>query len=70
MSKATLTFTLPEEQEEFELANNAANMHSALTDLYNLYRNNVKYGGDPNTTWEEVRTQFFEILNENDVELF
>lgn len=46
--KATLTFNLPEDREEFEIAQNGIRYLSALEEIKNLLRNEVKYGGVKN----------------------
>jgi len=46
MPKATLTFDLPEEQSEFDIANNAGKYYSILWDLDQYLRNFIKYPSD------------------------
>ena len=46
MSKVTIEYTLPEEQEEFETANNASKYYSVIWDLDQYLRNFVKYPSD------------------------
>jgi hypothetical protein len=45
--KAILEFDLPEDRSEFEIANKANDLHSALTDLYNEMRNCLKHTDGP-----------------------
>lgn len=44
MSKATLSFTLPEEQEDFDSAYNGASYLLTLSEIYNKCRSQLKYG--------------------------
>lgn len=45
MPKCTLTFQLPEEREEFELATRAGALQNVLWELdQKFYRSNIKYG--------------------------
>lgn len=67
MPKATITFNLPDEKEEYKLAMSAGKLHCALYDLYTWLRADTKYGEGK---YEEVYTKFWEILRENDVDLF
>jgi len=62
MPIATLTFTLPEEQEAFEDAQRAGAYQGALVDLAQAFRSHRKY--DAVAVTEEM---FFEILREHDV---
>lgn len=66
MPKAILKFTLPEEKEAYAITMKAGAYYSALYDLYNFLRADSKYGEGK---YEEVYTKFFEILNENEVEI-
>jgi hypothetical protein len=72
--KAIIEFELPQDQEEYEMANNASKMYMALWDIRQLFRSTLKY----NTTglndeqleqWEAMRGEFFEILDNNDLKL-
>ena len=72
--KAIIEFELPKDQEEYEMANNANKMYTALWDIKQLFRSTLKY----NTTglndeqleqWEAMRGEFFEILENNDLKL-
>lgn len=72
--KAIIEFELPEDQEEYQMANNASKMYMALWDIRQLFRSTLKY----NTTglndeqleqWEAMRGEFFDILDNNDLKL-
>ena len=69
--KATLEFTLPDDQYEFAMATNASRYLSALQDMGSKLRNKVKYAPDDaqNPTWEEVREMFFDCVNSNGADL-
>lgn len=72
--KAIIEFELPEDQEEYQMANNASKMYMALWDIRQLFRSTLKY----NTTGlndeqleqcEAMRGEFFDILDNNDLKL-
>ena len=69
MPKATLSFSLPDEREEFETAINAGKYHSALWDLREAFRQKAKYSEDDKTTWDEAYQFFWDTLKETGVEL-
>jgi hypothetical protein len=60
--KATLTFTLPREKDEFEQAQKGTTYLCALDEIRNLLRNEVKYDGKK--TVDELYTEVCEILSE------
>ena len=64
--KATLTFDLPAEQEEYDTTMHAGAYHSCLYDLYIFLRADSKHGEGK---YAEVYEKFWEILKENDVEI-
>ena len=68
--KATLSFQLPEDQDDFTLATNAAKYFGALWDFQNYLREKVKYQNNPQTDWEKVQDMFFKILEDSDVNLY
>lgn len=72
--KAIIEFELPEDQEEYEKANNASKMYMALWDIKQLFRSTLKYNSDGLNDeqlkqWEAMRSDFFEILDNNDLKL-
>ena len=74
MPKATLTFDLPEEQSEFDLANNASKYYSVLWDLDQYLRNFVKYPSDREDpiltdTMAKVRGELWKLMNEHNLNL-
>ena len=70
--KATLTFDLPEEQEEFELASNAVNYSIALSDIDNYLRSKIKYADlteEQYKVYEEIREQLWCYINDNGIKM-
>jgi len=73
--KATIEFNLPEEQDDFDMFNQASNMHNALWEMTQWLRNNTKYA--PDNTSEDTIKAFYEcqdklrdVINENNINLF
>lgn len=56
--KAILEFTLPEEDTELREALNVGKFHSALSDIYNVARGELKHGAN---TQESLTTALEEI---------
>ena len=72
--KAIIEFELPEDQEEYQMANNASKMYTALWDIRQLFRSTLKYNktglnDEQLEQWEVMRGEFFEILDNNDLNL-
>lgn len=72
--KAIIEFELPEDQNEYEKANNANKMYMALWDIRQLLRSKLKYNSDGLNDeqleqWEAMRGDFFDILDNNDLKL-
>ena len=72
--KAIIEFELPEDQEEYQMANNASKMYTALWDIRQLFRSKLKYNSDGLNDeqldqWESMRGNFFDILDNNDLKL-
>ena len=72
--KAKLTFDLPEEQEEFEMAINGHKWRNVAFMMFNFLRNNTKYA--PEGTHEEYikamyecKDELFRIIADNGVDL-
>lgn len=71
MTTKSITFTLPEDDADFEVYNKAYKMHSAIMEFLNYLRQQIKYGDKESVEFEELREKFVGILNENEVgELF
>jgi hypothetical protein len=74
MPKAILEYNLPEEQSEFEEANNAGKYYSVLWDLDQYLRNFVKYPSDREDpiltdTMAKVRDELWRLLREYNLDL-
>jgi hypothetical protein len=74
MPKATIQYNLPEEQSEFDLANNASKYYSVLWDLDQYLRNFVKYPSDREDpiltdTMAKVRDELWKLMNEHNLNL-
>jgi hypothetical protein len=67
---ATLQFSLPEEQEEHQMAVNAWRYRRALHEFDQYLRGIIKYGDEKaqkECTPEVARAKLWEILGENEV---
>lgn len=64
MPKATLTFTLPEEQNEFETATKAGDFHSALWEISQEIFRPARKHGYPDQRIE----QLVDVLNKTEVQ--
>jgi hypothetical protein len=67
--KATLEFSLPEEDETYQIYLKALDMHSALWDYQNWLRSICKYGDPGEHDAEKCREKLFEVLKEHNVDL-
>ena len=73
--KAQLTFNLPEDSHEFDMATQGANMHSVLWEMDQWLRAQYKYMPDEGYSKEkydayyEARGKLFELMSENGVSL-
>ena len=72
--KAIIEFKLPKDKKEYEMANNANKMYTALWDIKQLFRSTLKYNpaglnDEQLEQWEAMRGNFFEILDNNDLKL-
>jgi hypothetical protein len=71
--KATLEFTLPEEEGQFVTAINAQNMKFIIDHMDNWLRNKIKYESDNMTTqeytaYEKTRDRLKELISENRID--
>lgn len=71
--KATLEFNLPDDDQEFILANNALNFWRVLYDLDQELRTKTKYASDDlpqdkYDAYQEIRDRIHELMNENNVD--
>ncbi len=72
--KAILEFNLPEDQTEYQMANDASNMFSTLWDMKQWLRAQVKYFPDERSqevydAFEECRDKLNELLIDNNLDL-
>ena len=67
MPIATLKYKLPEEADEFKQAQKAGDYACAIHDFSQWLRQKYKYESVETISLEEVRKQFYEILEEWDV---
>jgi hypothetical protein len=70
--KATLEYTLPDDQHEWHNAVNANAMYLALWDISQELRTLWKYEELSEEEWkmvERIRDKFYEILDENQIKL-
>lgn len=65
--KVTMSFTLPEEREEFNLALKGVNYNLVIEDFENWLRSKIKYTDETTVTLEEVREKLNEFKNDNGV---
>ena len=72
--KAIIEFEFPDDQEQYQMANDASKMYLALWDIKQLLRSKLKYNPDglndeQLTQWEIMQGEFFDILDNNDFKL-
>ena len=72
--KAILEFNLPEDDQEYNLANNAMNFWNVLWELDQELRANTKYAPDDMTdddydAYQKIRDRLHELMSENNVSL-
>jgi hypothetical protein len=65
--KAIIEFKLPKDQQEYEMANNASKMYTALWDIKQLFRSTLKYNptglnDEQLEQWEAMRGEFFDDI--------
>lgn len=68
--KATLSFNLPEEREEFELSCKAPNYAIVVEDFQNFLRKKLKYESLTEAEakiYEHVQEEFFDILRSREI---
>ncbi len=73
MGRATLSWKIPDEREDFELAQKAVSLKSALFEVDQWLRQKLKYddklSDQEREIYQTVRDQFFLILSQEGVEL-
>lgn len=68
MAKVTVTYDLPEDTYEFELAMHAGNYNSAICEYLNWLRDKYKYKGVETISTFDARQKLIEILEEQGVD--
>lgn len=71
--KATLEFNLPDDQQEYDLANNGLNFWNVLWELDQDLRTKTKYAPDdlpPDKydAYQEIRDLLRELMTENNID--
>jgi hypothetical protein len=69
MPSASLHFRLPEDEKDFEVAQNGHRYQSVLRRVASWLRNKAKYGTDGVEFYDEVRQELFTIANEVGVDI-
>ena len=72
--KAILEFNLPDDQQEYDLANNGLNFWHVLWELDQELRANTKYAPDDMTdddydAYQKIRDKLHELMNDYNVNL-
>ena len=65
---ATLTFNLPEDQNDFTLSLHGPDFYNVLLELDEAMRSRIKYGSGPATT-EECRQILHNLLSDRNLSL-
>ncbi len=70
--KGILKFNLPKETKEFELANSATKLYSALWEMDQWLRSNTKYAPDTMSedtynAFQQCREQLRELMNNENI---
>lgn len=66
--KATLEFSLPEEQELLDIAVRGADAVAALHDIMSMFRRTLKYDPTPMSA-EELRKEAYQILLDRGIKI-
>lgn len=65
--RGILEFDLPEDQEDFELAQKSGHLSNVINELDTYLRNKVKYGELPEEQekyYQEIRDKLWELQND------
>ena len=71
--KATLTFNLPEDDEDFQMAIKGSSMYDVLWEMDQWLRANTKHSPDTASedtynTYQECRNKLRELMGENNID--
>jgi hypothetical protein len=74
MPKATLTYNLPEDQDDFDFANNGGKYYSILFEFDQYLRNKVKYAAEDaheeyTNAMDDARTELWSLLESYHLDL-
>jgi hypothetical protein len=74
MPKATITYDLPEEQDDFDFANNGGKFYSVLWELDQYLRSKVKYPAEDvheeyTNAMEKARQELWNLLESYHLDL-
>ena len=70
--QATLTFNLPDDQNEYEIATQAPKVQSFLFDFSQQLRSWYKYHHDfkdADDALDKIRDEFYRLLNEHNIDM-
>ena len=72
--KAILQFNLPDDQQEYDLANSGLSFWNVLWELDQELRTKTKYASDDLSkdkydAYQEIRDKLYELMNENNVNI-
>jgi hypothetical protein len=72
MAIGKLVFKLPEEREEFELAQSANTLAAFIAEFSNLLRRRHKHRSDEVSDdalieWNEIKNAFYELVNQYEI---
>jgi len=69
--KAILEYNLPDEQQEYDLANKGSDLSIIIWDLDQWLRNEIKYNNEltdkESDTYNKIRDKLREIMEEHDI---
>lgn len=73
--KAIIEFNLPEDQDEFDMFNQASFMHNVLWEMSQWLRSQTKYASDDASedsikTYYKCQDKLNDLLRDNSVDLF
>jgi hypothetical protein len=71
--KATLTYNLPEDDDDFRMAINGSSMYYVLWEMDQWLRSNTKHASDTTSedtynAYQECRNKLRELMGENEVD--
>lgn len=70
--KAILEFSLPDDQDEYEMTTNALRYYSFIHAMNEYLRGEIKYQQHTDEEFallEKIRDQYFELMNNYDIKL-